>query len=65
VRTFRKSDDPFMRSLSGGFAAAMIGVAFAAFLSTLLEIRTIAFYVWMYGGFLVALASGKKRGEDV
>jgi O-antigen ligase len=60
VRTWRKHDDPFMRSLAGGFAAIMIGVAFNAFLSTLFEIRTLAFYLWMYGGFLVALAGGRK-----
>jgi len=49
LRQFRTSTDPMVRALSIGFAAAMIGVAFSAFLSTLLEIRTLAFYLWLYG----------------
>jgi len=61
VRTFKKHDDPFMRSLAGGYAAILIAVAFAAFLSTLFEIRTLAFYLWMYGGFLVALGGQQVR----
>jgi len=40
-------------------AAALIGVAFNAFTSTILEIRTVAFYLWMYGGFMVVLTDPK------
>ena len=64
VRAYRRGTDFMMRAIALGFAAAMIGVAFNAFLSTIFEIRTIAFYLWMYGGFVVALgASSRKRKE--
>ncbi|MFA6131763.1 MAG: O-antigen ligase family protein [Patescibacteria group bacterium] len=49
-------NDPFLRALSLGFAAAMIAVALNAFLATFLEVRTLAFYLWLYGGFIVALS---------
>lgn len=57
LRVFRKSkDDPFVRALSLGFAAAMIAVALNAFLATFLEVRTLAFYLWLYGGFIISLS---------
>lgn len=56
VRTYRHSKDPLTRSLALGLAAMILGIGFNAFLSTILEIRTAAFYVWLYGGFVVALA---------
>lgn len=60
LRVYRKSkDDPFVRALSLGFAAAMIAVALNAFLATFLEVRTLAFYLWLYGGFVVALSREK------
>jgi O-antigen ligase len=59
VRVYRESEDPFVRALSIGVAAAMLGVAMNAFLSTVFEIRTLAFYVWLYAGFVVALGEGK------
>ena len=61
VRVFRSSKDPFARSLAIGYAAAMIGIAFNAFLGTSFEIRTLAFYLWLYGGFVVALDSQDVR----
>lgn len=60
VRVYRRSHDPFVRALSIGVAAAMLGVALNAFLSTVFEIRTLAFYVWLYAGFVVVL--GESRG---
>ncbi|MBI2614179.1 MAG: 50S ribosome-binding GTPase, partial [Gemmatimonadetes bacterium] len=43
LRLHRRSQDAFTRSLALGFAAAQIGIAFNALLSTLLEIRTSAY----------------------
>lgn len=57
LRVYRRSkNDPFLRALSLGFAAAMIAVALNAFLATFLETRTLAFYLWLYGGFVIALS---------
>ena len=57
IRLFQKSKDPFTRSLAISFAAILIAVGFNGFLSTILEIRTVAFYLWLYGGFVVVLGS--------
>jgi hypothetical protein len=62
LKTYRSSQDPFVRALSLGFAAVLIGVTFNGFLSTIFEIRTLAFYLWMYGGFICVLG---KRNEVV
>ncbi len=62
IRVFRSAKDPFARALAIGYAAAMIGVAFNAFLATSFEIRTLAFYLWLYGGFVAGLDS---RSADV
>jgi len=61
VRLYFTSRDAYTRSIAIGVAAAMIGIAFNAFLSTLLEIRTLAFYLWMYAGFVVVLAMRERR----
>lgn len=61
IRIHRRSKDPFVRALSIGVAAAMLGVAMNAFLSTVFEIRTLAFYIWLYAGFVVALGEGKSE----
>jgi hypothetical protein len=60
MRVYRSAKrDAFVRALSLGFAACMIAVALHAFLATFLEVRTLAFYLWLYGGFIVVL--GKKE----
>ncbi|HLD18349.1 MAG TPA: O-antigen ligase family protein [Patescibacteria group bacterium] len=57
-RLFKRCrQDPYVRSLSLGYAAAMLAVSINAFLATFLEVRTLAFYLWLYGGFIVALAN--------
>ncbi len=64
VRVYRSvKNDALVRALSLGFAAAMIAVALNAFLATFLEVRTLAFYLWLYGGFIVVL--GKKAKVTV
>jgi O-antigen ligase len=61
VKVYRGvKDDPFARALALGFAAAMIAVALNAFLATFLEVRTLAFYLWLYGGFVVVLGKTNK-----
>jgi O-antigen ligase len=62
VRLFRESRDPSTRALAIGFAALLIAVTFNAFLSTILEIRTTAFYLWLYAGAVVLLAG--RRGNE-
>lgn len=61
VRVFRSAKDPFVRALAIGYSAAMIGIAFNAFLATSFEIRTLAFYLWLYGGMIVGLGSQDVR----
>ncbi|MFH1405127.1 MAG: O-antigen ligase family protein [Patescibacteria group bacterium] len=63
VRLHHKSKDPTTRAISIGLAAAMIGIAFNAFLSTIFEIRTIAFYLWLYAGFVVVLGTREARSR--
>ena len=61
IRIHRRSKDPFVRALAIGVAAVMLGVALNAFLSTVFEIRTLAFYVWLYAGFVVVLGEGNPK----
>ncbi|MBI4592287.1 hypothetical protein HY733_02455 [Candidatus Uhrbacteria bacterium] len=53
----RTHKDPFVQMLALAVGAMLIGVAFNAFTSSLLEIRTSAFYLWLYAGFLYVLAN--------
>ncbi len=59
LMTYHRSRDPSIQGLAIGFAAVMIAVAFNGFTSTVFEIRTVAFYVWMYGGFVWVLGEGE------
>lgn len=61
IKVYRDTkSDPFVRALALGFAAAMIAVALNAFLASFLEVRTLAFYLWLYGGFIVSLSQDKR-----
>lgn len=53
------SKDRATRALALGTAAAMIAVALNALLATMLETRTLAPYLWIMGGTVMAL--GKKE----
>jgi O-antigen ligase len=57
---YRGSKDPFTQAIALGFAACVIAISFNGFTSTVFEIRTIAFYFWLYGGFVVVLGEKKK-----
>ncbi len=59
LRAARTSDDPFTRALALGLCAILIAVGFNGFTSTVLEIRTSAYYVWLYAGFVYVLGSGR------
>lgn len=63
LRVYRTSPDAFTRSVAIGTMAAMLGIAFNAFLSTAFEIRTLAFYLWLYAGFVVVLGEESGRRE--
>ncbi len=60
MRIYRESKDPEVRALALGVAAAMLAVSVNALLATYLEARTLAPYLWMTGGMVVAF--GKKEG---
>jgi len=60
LRTYKASKDPFVQALCLGFSALVIAVVFNAFTSTILEIRTIAYYFWLYAGFIVVLGQNKR-----
>ena len=59
LRVARKAHDPFTRALALGLCAMLLAVAFNGFTSTVLEIRTSAFYLWLYAGFVYVLGSGR------
>lgn len=55
----RTHKDPFTRALALGVCAMVIGFGFNAFTSTVFEIRTSAYYLWLYAGFMYVLAQQK------
>ncbi len=55
-RLYRKSDDPFTRSIALGFSATMIAISLNAMLATFLEVRTLAVYLWAFAGMIAVLA---------
>ncbi len=55
LKVYRRAAEPFVRAIALGFACAMIAVALNAFLATFLEVRTLVFYLWLYGGFVIVL----------
>lgn len=57
----RGHKDPFVRALAMGMCAILIAMGLNAFTSTIFEIRTSAYYLWLYAGFLYVLAN--KEGE--
>ncbi len=60
----RTNKDPFVQAVALAVCAMLIGVGFNAFTSSLLEIRTSAYYLWLYAGFLYVLAErSKEKGE--
>ena len=64
IELYRSSKDPFVRSIAIGYAACILAFAFNGFSSTVFEIRTAAFYFWLYGGFVIALGERGKGQEE-
>ena len=60
VKVYRDSTDPLARGLALGFAGAMLAVALNSFLATFLEVRTLAIYLWVFGGFVFVLGRRQK-----
>lgn len=52
LATYHGSKDALIQGLAIGFAAVLLAVAFNALTSTVFEIRTVGFYLWLYGGFV-------------
>ncbi len=59
-RVYKYSQDRFNRGLALGFLGGLLAIAFQAFLGTYLEVRTLAFYFWLIGGFVVWLGIKEK-----
>ncbi|MBI5370077.1 hypothetical protein HZA85_02740 [Candidatus Uhrbacteria bacterium] len=61
LRTYYTSSDPYVKGLAIGLCAILLAVSFNGFTSTIFEIRTVGFYVWMYGGMVWVLRENGKR----
>ncbi len=59
-KVYQNSQDPFVRGLALGYCAAMLAVSLNAFLATFLEVRSLAYYLWLYGGLIVVLGQREK-----
>jgi hypothetical protein len=57
---YQSSTDKEVRALALGVSAAMIAVFLNAFLATFLEVRTLAPYLWIMTGTVVALGQREK-----
>jgi hypothetical protein len=57
---YKNSDDPDTRALALGVCATFLAVALNAFLGTYLEVRTLAPYLWIFAGTVVALGQREK-----
>jgi len=60
IRIYKESKDPDVRTLALGMAGCMIAVSINAFLATYLEARTLAPYLWIFSGALVAFGKEEK-----
>lgn len=60
LHVYRTSGDSETRALALGVCAAMLAVFLNAFLATFLEVRTLAPYLWVMSGLVVALGQREK-----
>ncbi len=65
LETYHSARDPYVQGLAIGFAAVLLAITLNALTSTIFEIRTVAFYVWLYGGFVWVLGEKKKNEKHV
>lgn len=61
LHVYRTSPDALMRTIALGYLGGLSAVTFQAFLATYLEVRTLAFYVWFFGGLIVAAHQYEKH----
>ncbi len=54
---YKKAKDNFDRGLALGYCGVIVAVCLNAFLATMLEIRTLALYFWLFGGIIYLLNS--------
>ncbi len=54
LRVYRSSNSQHMRALALGYCGALAAFAFQGFFATYFEMRTIAPYIWIFGGILAA-----------
>ncbi|MEK7648342.1 MAG: O-antigen ligase family protein [Patescibacteria group bacterium] len=54
LRVHRSSQSPLMRGLALGYCGALAAFAFQGFFATYFEVRTLAPYIWIFGGILAA-----------
>lgn len=55
LRVARSAHESWARGLALGYVGALAAVTFQAFLGTYLEVRTLAFYLWLVGAYLVII----------
>jgi hypothetical protein len=60
LRLWRATERPWIKGLALGYFGAVLAVSFQALLATYLEVRTLAFYLWAFGAFVVVLAEREK-----
>lgn len=59
-KIYHLSTDSFGRGLALGFLGTVAAVSLNAFLATFFEVRTLAFYFWMFGAFIVVIGRREK-----
>lgn len=62
-RVWLHAKDPFTKALALAFCGIVVAVMINAFLASFLEARTLAFYFWLYAGFIIVL--GQKEGVEL
>ncbi len=64
LSVWHRSRKGFTRALALGVAAAMLAVMLNAFLATFLEVRTLAPYLWVFGGLVIVMGEREKLLEN-
>ncbi len=55
IQTWRRESDDWVRGLALGYAGCVVLVSFVALLGNYFEIRTLAMYLWVFGGLVWVL----------
>ena len=55
LRVWKRAKDAFVRGLALGYAGCVLAVAFQGFFATYFEVRTLAFYLWLFGALVFVL----------